>query len=273
MKVSRRKFLFLSIGLFLLGFLADWFWEIFFVKIQRFYLLGADKNKNNLKILQISDLHLQSIHFGLKQMCQKINQIQPDLICFSGDSIDKALNINLLRDFLTLLPKNTPKVAILGNWEYWGKVDLVQLKKIYQEFNTQLLINENQLFTLKGKKILISGTDSSLGGQADYLQCVENHELFDYHIVMTHCPAYRDIIAEEYEAQPKIDLILAGHTHGGQINILGYVPFLPQQSGQYVGGWYQAKEPKMYVSRGIGTSVIPLRLGSQAEISIFEWPV
>jgi predicted MPP superfamily phosphohydrolase len=271
MKISRRKFLFTSIGLAIIGFLTDWFWEIFFIKFQHFYLGKADKGKDNIKLIQVSDLHLQSLHFGIRQMCHQINALQPDLICFTGDSVDKAENLNLLEDFLKLLDYKIAKVAILGNWEYWGKINLSALTQLYQKYNIRLLVNENQLFTLKNKKFLITGTDSSLGGKADYLEAIESHELFDYHIVMTHCPAYRDYIVQDYEAQPKIDLILAGHTHGGQINILGYTPFLPQQSKPYVSGWYKEKEPIMFVSKGIGTSIAPLRLGARAEVCVFEW--
>ncbi|MCU0445922.1 MAG: metallophosphoesterase [Microscillaceae bacterium] len=268
-KINRRKFIigFLLSATFLT--LIDWFWEVFVIKERRFYLGKTTESSPAIKIVQISDLHLQSIHWGIKRMVQQITRLQPDLICLTGDVIDKAENLTLVQEFLALLPVQVPKVAILGNWEYWGRVDLSALKKIYAQHNMQLLINQNQLFELRSKKILISGCDSLVGGQANYYQTIENHELFDFHLVMTHCPAHYAQISEDYQAQPKIDLIIAGHTHGGQINLAGYVPFLPQGSGRFVAGWYKASEPPMYVSRGVGTSIYPIRLGAPAEYAVF----
>ena len=60
--------------------------------------------------------------------------------------------------------------------------------------------------------------------------------------------------------------MLSGHTHGGQITFLGIVPFKPQGSGRYLKGWYKDSDPKMYISKGIGTSVLPIRLGARAEM-------
>lgn len=64
----------------------------------------------------------------------------------------------------------------------------------------------------------------------------------------------------------KIDLVLSGHTHGGQITFFGIVPFKPQGSGRYLKGWYKDTDPKMYISKGIGTSILPIRLGARAEM-------
>jgi len=68
-----------------------------------------------------------------------------------------------------------------------------------------------------------------------------------------------------------IDLILSGHTHGGQVKLLGFIPYLPQGSGKYVSGWYLDQHKQLYVSKGIGTSILPIRFGARAEISIFNF--
>jgi hypothetical protein len=68
-----------------------------------------------------------------------------------------------------------------------------------------------------------------------------------------------------------VDLLLAGHTHGGQVAPFGLALTLPSGSGRYVAGWYRDAGPPMYVSRGIGTSLIPVRLGATPELVRFEW--
>ena len=60
------------------------------------------------------------------------------------------------------------------------------------------------------------------------------------------------------------------HTHGGQITFLGFVPFKPRGSGKYLKGWYKESEPKMYISKGVGTSILPIRFGARAEIVEME---
>jgi len=67
-----------------------------------------------------------------------------------------------------------------------------------------------------------------------------------------------------------VDLVLSGHTHGGQITFLGIVPFKPQGSGKYLKGWYKEDKPKMYISKGIGTSILPIRFGARAEMVEME---
>ena len=64
--------------------------------------------------------------------------------------------------------------------------------------------------------------------------------------------------------------MLSGHTHGGQVKFLGFAPFTPQGSGRYLNGLYDDYEPKLYVSKGVGTSILPIRFGARAEIAIFD---
>jgi uncharacterized protein len=71
----------------------------------------------------------------------------------------------------------------------------------------------------------------------------------------------------EYKPQ----YMLTGHTHGGQLSFFGFVPILPPRSGNYVSGWYQTNSISVYVSRGLGVSVLPIRIGTVPEIGYFEW--
>ena len=202
-------------------------------------------------------------------MQKKINTIKPDLIFITGDSVDKTEKINLLDNFLELIDSSIKKYAITGNWEYWGKVNLAELKSIYSKNNCELLINENRTISIKNREISIIGIDDFVGGNADFGKAVENLQETETNIVLSHCPEHRDII-DRQKGNLNIDLVLSGHTHGGQITFLGIVPFKPQGSGRYLKGWYKETEPKMYISKGIGTSVLPIRFGARAEIASIE---
>ena len=115
----------------------------------------------------------------------------------------------------------------------------------------------------------MTGFDDLLGGQ---LQPINHHETTKYvdkHLVLAHCPATRDIFQKLSPVPPS--LILSGHTHGGQIAPGGFPLYTPPGSGDYVSGWYRGNGPPMYVSRGIGTSLLPLRIGSLPELVILDW--
>jgi predicted MPP superfamily phosphohydrolase len=183
--------------------------------------------------------------------------------------VDDPNRMDDLDSFLKLLPPEVLKFAILGNWEYWGKIDRDQLSTIYNSHNCRLLINENITVELRNRDISIIGVDDYVGGEADFDIACKGLEEADYIVVLSHCPVYRDTIATNNRG-PKIDMVLSGHTHGGQISLLGYAPFLPQGSGRYLKGRYHDIRPHLYVSKGIGTSVIPFRLGSRAEVAVFE---
>ncbi len=178
------------------------------------------------------------------------------------EALDKNENTEKLENFLKLIDISIPKFAITGNWEYWGKIDLTKLKKIYKQYNCELLINENRKITIKNRAISVIGVDDFIGGNADFKKSIQNIASTKTNIILSHCPAYTDFILSE-KKDLNIDLILSGHTHGGQINLFGFVPFKPKGSGKYLKGWYD----KMYVSKGIGTSILPFRFGARAEVT------
>ena len=262
-QLTRRGFIkrvvFGVIGIILLDSL--WF-EKYIIDWNYF---DISEGQNKLKIIQISDLHIKEVRSFHKSIAKKINDLNPDYVFITGDSLDATEKIKELDAFLNLITISIPKFAITGNWEYWGNVDLDKLKEVYSNHNCKLLINQNEVIRKNTRIISIIGVDDLVGGNADFRKACQNLPETDTNIVLTHCPQHRDIIDNEKE-NLKIDLVLSGHTHGGQINIFGYAPFTPQGSGRYIKGWYKNDKSKMYVSKGVGTSILPIRFGSRAEI-------
>lgn len=264
MKINRRKFLtrgvLASLGIVLL----DSLWFEKYVIDWNYYDISSTSSEK-IKVIQITDLHFDSLKYFHKSIAKKINKLQPDLIFITGDSVDNTDKISELDTFLSLVNRSIPKYAITGNWEYWGKVDLSELGSMYSDHNCELLINEHRTVNIKNRKISIIGIDDYIGGNADFTKAVSDMDASDTKIVLSHCPESREQIKREI-GPLKIDLLLAGHTHGGQISFLGFVPFKPRGSGRYLKGWYKDDGPKMYVSKGIGTSILPIRLGARAEM-------
>lgn len=271
MNWTRRKFILSGMLTAFVMIVLDAFWiEKAFIELKEYSLPRKQGQVAKLKIMQISDLHLGSLNWQLRRLAGKVNELSPDLLFITGDSIDNAANLPILSEFLQLLSPDIRKAAILGNHEHWSGIDLTELKTLYKTHNCDLLINEAIQYNVSGKTVLVSGTDDYIGGNADIAKTLLQYKPSDYHIILNHCPEYSTEIISALADEMTPDLILSGHTHGGQINVLGFVPFKPRGSGRYLKGWYDLGKTKLYVSKGVGTSVVPIRFGSRAEVAVFR---
>ncbi|MEE3716423.1 metallophosphoesterase [Tumidithrix elongata RA019] len=230
-------------------------------------------NHASLKIVQVSDLHLKKFSDRAQKIAEQVNQLQPDIVVFTGDSIDRAEQIGGYDRFLSLLDRQTAKYAILGNWEYKSRADLALLKQIYTTYNCQLLVNESVLYKQGDRNLLITGIDD-LVSNPDLIKSLQNINPNPNHLLLAHSPANLDDFSKDELqklAEYKPQYMLTGHTHGGQISFFGFAPIRPPRSGDYVSGWYQINSLSLYVSRGLGISVLPMRIGAVPEIGYFEW--
>jgi predicted MPP superfamily phosphohydrolase len=266
---TRKKFITTGIAAAIGIALTDAFWlEKYFIETKEFLLGRSTDTHFDLKVIQVSDLHLRSLNAQLKKLAANINSHKPDLVLFTGDAIDDPKNMLLLDGFLQLIDHSIKKIAITGNWEYWGGIDLELLRRTYAAHNCELLLNNSRQFVIRNKTVSITGVDDLVGGKADIGEAIKEYTPGDYHIILNHCPAYGDTIAEKLKGNIPYDFILSGHTHGGQVSFFGFAPLRPVGSGKYVRGWY--KDKNIYVSKGIGTSVLPVRFMARAEIAVFK---
>ncbi|MGB5436259.1 MAG: metallophosphoesterase [Maribacter sp.] len=268
MKLNRRSFLsklfFGIVGIVL--FDAFWF-EHNFIEWNTFDV--SKGNKNKIKAIQLSDLHLKKIKSAHRSIAERINKELPDVLLLTGDSITRNSLIPVLKEFLSLLDPNIRKVAILGNKEYSGRIDLNVLRETYEAYNGMLLINESFVMETKFRKINILGIDDLVWGQPDFMMACENIDRTLTSLVLNHCPAYRSSIDELSSEMNIKPIILSGHTHGGQVTFFGIPLTTPNGSGKYVKGWYSNIISQMYVSKGIGTTLLPIRFCARAEVAIF----
>lgn len=270
MAINRRKFLLLSfLGISGLLFL-DAFWiEKYLVNWSRHDLRkgGGDF----IKLIQLTDLHIREIKTYHKWIAKRIIREKPDLIFFTGDCIDWPKHLGVLEDLLKLIPLEIPKIVIMGNAEYDGKITAEMYHQLFGKYNGQLLVNNSIEFVVGKRKINIVGIDDLLNGSPDFEIATDEIDKSLTTIVLNHCPLYRDTIDQlNRRLKVNIKLILCGHTHGGQIQIFGKEFFKPGGSGRYLDGWYKSDESLMYVSKGVGTSrYLPIRFGARAEVPIF----
>ena len=220
-----------------------------------------------ITIAQVSDLHTSSFGSVEKNTLTALREVRPDVIVITGDAIDERGSLPALDSFLKQLP-NAVKIATLGNWEYWAEVDLEELRDVYRKNGVTLLVNGCMTVRAKGAVINVIGLDDYTAGRPDFSLAVGRCEVDHPIVLATHSPGLFDK-APPIPTEP-ISLVLAGHTHGGQLAVGKYALYTPRGSGSFVAGWYQTQWGELYVSRGVGTSVLPIRLGARPEIAVFE---
>jgi len=234
-------------------------------------------------IAQVSDLHARAIDRRVERVAQAVARLAPDIILLTGDVIDRRWTIPVLEDFLRLLPASAAKIAISGNWERWCDFDQRRLEPVYERHGAQLLVNRSVVIEQRGRRILFTGLDDLRGGVPDLQAALRGVDPEDSHLLLAHCPAQRDDLAPSRSPDSartstwpeslgvhRPIAMLSGHTHGGQVRPLGITLWTPPGSGRYVSGWYRDGSIPLYVSRGLGSTGIPVRLNATPEIALFR---
>jgi len=165
---------------------------------------------------------------------------------------------------LTGLEAPLGKYGVLGNHDYW-EGGAVALKAMNAAGITSLDNNAVWVYS-SGERIRIGGVSDLWHGIPDPIPTIQGSNQSDYTILVSHNPDY----AEKLQTSV-IDLVLSGHTHGGQVTFFGlWAPYLPSDYGQkYRGGFAKTGYTTVYVTRGIGMTFLPLRFFARPEITVF----
>ena len=242
------------------------------------YDITSKKVKNELIIAQISDLHNTSFGKHNKTLVNKIKDIKPDIIAITGDLIDSSkTNITVAMNFINQAVKIAPIYYVPGNHEAWNQSDYSTLKDNLKKAGVVVLEGEDKEITVKDNKISLLGiTDPDYIGEAGIseLDVVStdldtlSYDSDNLVILLSHRPE----LFSAYKHRD-IDLVLTGHAHGGQFRTSLSGGLLAPDQGlfpKYTSGIYKDKEDKtqMIVSRGLGNSVIPIRINNNPEVVV-----
>jgi predicted MPP superfamily phosphohydrolase len=242
-------------------------WEPFDVEVT-FHRVSEPNPDQKIRIAQLSDMHIQNFGRREKSVIQKLGELKADILIISGDAIDRADALPALKQFLDAT-KGVQMVAVLGNWEHWSDVDLPKLKGTYEGYaGGRLLINQSMQFEVRQRSLNIFGLDDFTAGTPDSSIYAKDFG-GNTSIIVQHSPAFFGKPTNALNSN-KTRVCLAGHTHAGQITLFGWPLWRPTGSGDFTAGWYSTETCQLYVSRGIGTSVLPIRFGSRPEIAIFD---
>ncbi|WP_438491109.1 metallophosphoesterase [Paenibacillus sp. IHBB 3054] len=220
------------------------------------------------RILFITDIHRRRLP---KKLLDPLHG-KVDAVFLGGDLTEKGSPINRLVDNMALVASLAPVYAVHGNHDYRANISLVD--NIIRGSGASLLIDENISLERGNECLLLTGVDfPKKGGKKAYAPLAPVPESLSSccRIILVHDPLW-------VSQQPNLpaDLILAGHTHGGQV----VLPLIRQRHTdpfyqQYNAGMYRLERKdgsgafvKMLISRGFGTAHLPLRWGSPAEMHV-----
>lgn len=232
---------------------------------------------DEITIVQISDLH--NAEFGENQMLliDKIKKQNPDIIVITGDLIDSYHpDINNAVNLISKAVAIAPVYYVTGNHEANAEDSYSELRKELTKYGVNILDNQSEKITLEKQNVYIMGvTDPSFSERSLYesnktiiYDAIETTKpaTDDFIILLSHRPELFDVYTSE-----KIDLVLTGHAHGGQFRI----PFLgglvaPDQGflPKYDAGIFVEGTTGMIVNRGLGNSIIPIRINNRPEIVV-----
>ena len=228
---------------------------------------------DGIKLVQFADTHYGFTVFKdeLDKMVKKINYVNPDIVVFNGDLIDKSYvksmdeeDKKIIADAFNNINSKYGKYAIAGNHDY----DETVFFEIIKMTDFILLDDSNDIiYGEDNSKIFISGVSSTIKHFINYETLFDGYNNEFYNILLLHEPDSVDEILKENN----FDLALAGHTHGGQMR-LPFVKTLFTSTGglKYNEEYHQINDTKLYISFGIGNTNLPFRTFNSPSINFFR---
>jgi predicted MPP superfamily phosphohydrolase len=244
------------------------------ITYQRIAIEKLPAEFHGFRIVQLSDIHHSPFldEERINEAVRMANNLRPDLTVLTGDYISHS------RDYIAGCARALGRLsaahgvfAVLGNHDHW--TDGNMMHEALAEQGIRVLCNESTRIEKQSAHIRLAGVDDMMVRLDDLPKALEETTNEEARILLSHNPA---IIREA--ARAGVDLVLSGHTHGGQINwrlLIGRkdkktARWLRRPSRRLTRGHAQLGATQLYVNRGLGTVVVPLRYGCPPEITLFE---
>lgn len=231
---------------------------------------------DDYKIIHISDLHNKSFGKNQKRLMDKIRKNKPDIIVITGDLIDqRRYDLNTAMEFVKKAVGITDVYYVSGNHELWsGKYE--EIKKTLQGEGVTVLDDQKSQIVIEEDSIEIIGLSDPAFHNSYYEEIEKYGELKNrlkklidesvFQILLSHRPELFELYADA-----KVDLTFSGHTHGGQFRIPLVGGIIAAGQGLfpiYINALYTKGDSTMVVSRGLGNSIIPIRIGNRPELVV-----
>lgn len=274
------KYIRMKILIFIVSFVIAFFifsiWQNNSIVISNYKYESSEipSEFNNFKIVQISDLYNKNFGKEQSKLLGKIESLLPDIIVVTGDLIDRRkYDLDIAMSFINKAVEIAPIYYVSGNHEAWsGKY--YEIKERLIEAGVNIIDDTNTELKKGNGRIQLLGLSDPAFLTSNYIDGNETSnteknlsnwsELEGFKILLSHRPELFDLYSKN-----NINLVFSGHAHGGQIRI----PFIggliaPNQGffPKYTSGSYNSDKTIMFVSRGLGNSLFPVRVFNRPEI-------
>jgi hypothetical protein len=212
-----------------------------------------------LKIAHLSDIHTHGNGRRERRLMEILRAENPDVILITGDTLGVMNRYAPAQNLYRQLHAPLGVWVVRGNFENDYRIPARRERAIYDDAGVHLLVNANHELR---PDVWVAGLDDPTTGDAKLDAALAGIPGGVFSIVLFHSPSFFDVAAG------RASLCLAGHTHGGQVRIPFMKPlWLPKGVGRYLDGWYEQQGSKMYVSRGLGMSKLPIRFMCRPEVT------
>jgi len=219
------------------------------------------------RAVQISDLHLNQYLPRHETIIERIAGLRPDWVFVTGDLLDSTSGVPHLLRFLSRLRELAPVYLTLGNHDHRSGVPVGLLSALADFHKLHLLVNQAVFIPLASGELGIIGLDDPSTHRAD-LRCIPPRVAGRFTVLLAHAPNVLDLL----DTRDAVDLILCGHSHGGQWRFPSIHPFwLPYGCRGRTEGHYIQNGHRLYINRGLGWSFLPVRWNCPPEIVLIEW--
>ena len=235
------------------------------VETIQIHLKRLPKNLDGFRLLHLSDIH-HSPFTSLEHISRAVeisNELKPDMFVLTGDFVSHEPEyIEPMAQAMGRLKSEFGTFACLGNHDH--RTDAAMVTDSLRAENIRVLINEGFRFSARGASFWLCGVDDYMVGHTDLRSAMRGSFPDEMKMLLAHNPKslYR-------AARASVDLMFSGHTHGGQVRLRDEEKkILPRR--KFASGLYRRKDTQVYITRGIGTVVLPVRFGCPPEISLIE---
>lgn len=223
---------------------------------------------NGFRAIHLTDLHLGFLVSAafVEKVIHTANSLEPDMILCTGDYVharNSTNEIDAVWPMISRLSATHGVYSVLGNHDHWADTErsLQWLQRSGQS------VRHTCKPIYRGKeRIIIGGTGDLWEDELKLDACFSASDQGDCRILLTHNP---DAVDTAFETP--LSLIVSGHTHGGQVSIPFYgPPVLPVKNKRYTSGLIETEKGNLFISKGIGWSIYPVRFNCRPEIAVLE---
>ncbi len=236
------------------------------VERQAIALSRLPRALDGLRVVHLSDIHHSPFtgSFQIEQAIETANSLEPDIVALTGDYVSREREYAApCAEMLGRLRARYGVYAVLGNHDHW--TDAALIMDLFRAEGIKVLVNEGMRFEQRGAAFWLAGVDDTMVGQEDLPLALAGSHADEMKLLLAHNP-----VILRRAARAGADLVLSGHTHGGQVSWRSERNASGRPRRRLLRGLGRQGNTQIYVTRGLGTVILPIRYGCPPEVSLLE---